>query len=135
MYESINIGTSYNYKPNLSIALSAGSQFGIVKSTQYYVFSIEHDITIRKNKNELSNWTIDQRFFFWYLEDKYYKFRVLSMEPAFGRIFKLNSKLNLKIDIGPVFMFVLYSKRKTFEEVGWPRYFNCNVNARFSYKL
>jgi hypothetical protein len=134
-YEGFHAGAKYNYRPNLRIGLSLGSQFGIIKDQQYYDLTFQHDWTFRKKNRELTSWSLDKKLVFWYLEDKYYKWFVLSMEPAIGKTFILNDKFNIHIDAGPVFMVVLYFKRKTFDEVGWPRYFLGTATIKIEYKL
>lgn len=133
-YEVFHLGIKHNYRPNLGFEVSLGSQFETVHNHQYYDLTFQHNWIFRKNK-KLSSWSLDKKLVFWYLEDKYYKWFVLSMEPAIGKNLKVNKKLNLHIDAGPVFMVVLYFKRKTFEEVGWPRYFMGNATVKIVYKL
>jgi hypothetical protein len=134
-YEAFNIGYKHNYRPNLGFGVSIGYQFGIIKNQQYYNLTIQHDWTFRRKNKELSTWSLDKKLVFWYLEDKYYKWFVLSMEPAIEKTFLLNDRLGIYLDAGPVFMVVLYFKRKTFEEVGWPRYFLLNASMKVVYKL
>jgi hypothetical protein len=134
-YEAFNIGAKYNYRTNLGMRLSVGSQLGVIKNQKYYDITFEHDWTFRKKNKELSSWSLDKKLVFWYLEDKYYKWFVLSMEPAIGKTFVINDKVGVHLDAGPVFMVVLYFKRKTFDEVGWPRYFMLNASLKIVYKL
>ena len=133
-YEAFHMGIEHNYRPNLGYEISLGSQFWTVHNHKYYDLTFQHNWTFRKNK-VLTSWSLDNKLVFWYLEDKYYKWFVLSMEPALGKNFKITKKLDIHLDAGPVFMVVLYFKRKTFEEVGWPRYFLGNATLKIVYKL
>jgi hypothetical protein len=135
LYEALNIGVSYNYKPNLSIDLLVGSQFRVVKNNIYRAVTLQNNWTLKNKNAELTRWYSCQRLIFWHLDDGYYDWKVLSMQPSFGYHILRNEKWSVDFDAGPVFMVVLDFKRKTFDEVGWPHFFMFNSSVKVCYNF
>ena len=135
MYEALSIGAKYNYRPNLGVSITAGTQFKTYKNQKYWSIVLAHDWNFRNSDKSLTHWLLTKKFILWHIEDNWYKWTVLSMEPALARNWNFTNKLGLQIDAGPVFMVVLGFKRKTFREVGWPNYFNVNITGKLFYKL
>jgi hypothetical protein len=82
-----------------------------------------HTIAIfrsHKNSADEFKWGFSQRMVAWQLTDEYYVWKGVSLIPALSRNFRWCKKVGISVDAGPSFTIVLYSKRKTFEEVGWP---------------
>ncbi len=131
-YEGVNIGSVYNFcSNNHSVGLSFGFDKVYRKHNYYLAGAIEYNVSIfrsRVTRFKIYKWNLDGRIVFWHYEDDDYVFRALSFVPNVRRQFSLCEKLSLSVDAGPAFNLVLYSKRKTFEEVGWP--YNVMPNMR-----
>jgi hypothetical protein len=131
-YEGISTGMAYNFSSNTQFfALSVGIDKLIKKQNWYFSTAIEYNISIFRSKvtnYDLYKWYLGVRAVYWYYEDDYYIFNAMSFIPNFSRQFSLSKKFYLSINAGLAFNLVLTSKRKTFEEVGWP--YNTMPNAR-----
>lgn len=92
-------------------------------------------LTRNKDKNGKQNWYASAKCFYWTLNDNYYKWDALAFEISVKRHFFLSNKLSIYIDAGPVVNLVLKSKRKTFEEVGWPYHVRPGASIGISYAL
>jgi len=123
-YEGLNIGSEYFFKSyKQSISTSIGYDKFIDKKQESFALTIGYNFAIfRKHKNDSNayKWHINNNVVLWQLEDDYYIWKAISLIPSINRKFILCRNLSLSFDIGPSFNIVLYNKRKTYKEVGWP---------------
>jgi len=124
LYDGVNIGAEYHLKNKKQIS---SASFGYERlfnlNQQTFVIGLGYHnaiFTQRKNKIDQYKWQINNRITLWQLEDKFYLWRLVSFTPSISRKFVIFKKHNLLFDFGPIFNIVLYNKRKTFEEIGWP---------------
>ena len=104
---SLNLYTGFdNFNEHHNYTLSAGYNLGIFEN--------------RKNYNELYKWQLCATAVYWYLEDEYYIWQAISLVPSLQRNLFLTGKIRIAVNAGPSFNIILYNKRKTFKEVGWP---------------
>jgi hypothetical protein len=136
-YEGVNVGMSYNFSSNTQVvALAVGLDKIFKEQSSYFSTAAEYNISIFRSKvtnYEIFKWYLGARAVYWRYEDKYYIFNAISFIPNFSRQFSLSEKICLSIDAGLAFNLVLTSKRKTFEEVGWP--YNMMPNLRVLFKF
>jgi hypothetical protein len=134
-YEGINAGAEFYFKSyTQSVSLSIGANNLFDKKQKYFALIPEYNIAIfrhRRNPDDLFKWHVNNKFVFWQLDDEYYKWRVISFIPSLNRQFSLFKKLSISIDAGPSFNLVIYNKRKTFKEVGWPYHVLPNIRVKF----
>lgn len=122
-YDGYTIGSEYYFKERHSISLSVGYEGLFTKDKESMSAAFAYNLAIfkeSKNKFNKYNWHIESRILAWQLEDEFYIWRALSIIPTIKRRFIIFNKINMSLDVGPSFNIVLYNKRKTFEEVGWP---------------
>ena len=137
-YESICIGAKYIYKPEIKFGLLIGNNFRLLNNEKYYTVTLECNTAIFKQKKGTKKnykWFLTSKIIYWDMEDKYYRFNVLSFSPAITRNISINKNLYLSIDIGPLINIVLESHRKTFKEVGWPYHVMPNLKFQIAYKI
>ena len=134
-YEAINIGMKHIIDQHNIIGLSIGSNFHLLNNEKYYAIELEYDRSIFNNNNKINNWFFINKIIYWNLEDKYYLWKVLSWSPCLGKYIYFTDKIGSLIDIGPLFNLVLYNKRKTFEEVGWPYKIMPNFRIELFYNI
>lgn len=126
-YEGFNIGAFYNPR---TIAHSAGLSFGYSgffnKKKDYIAVTAEYKIAIMRSRiNEYNEykWHLDGKIMYWYLEDEFYIWKVGSVIPSLARYFSIGKKIGILADAGVSFNLVLYNKRKTYKEAGWPYHY------------
>ena len=123
-YEGINIGAEYFLKSyTSSICFSIGSNYLFESKKKYIAIIPTYNIAIlrsRKNSEYFFKWHLNNKIVYWQLEDEFYKWKVISLIPSISRQYSISQKLSVSVDAGPSFNIVLYNKRKTFMEVGWP---------------
>jgi hypothetical protein len=136
-YEALHIGTSYNFRNNLSFGTSIGTGIeSFSKNDAYYSLTLYYNWIIKRKKNpEPSKWIVESKIIFWYSNDHSYMFKVLSPQPSIGRIFSINKNYFIIIDAGPTFNIVLDYKRKTFVDVGWVNDIVLNITVVLQYKF
>jgi len=134
-YEGYNIGGEYYFKSKKqSVSLSVG--YDKLLKQEYKSLILSYNLAIfkdRKNSSEEFKWYLDNKAVLWQLEDNYYLWRAISIIPSLSRKIILYKKLRMSFDIGPSFNIVLYNKRKTFEEVGWPYHVMPDFRILFIY--
>lgn len=135
-YEGYSVGTLYSFKNQKSgIGLSAGID-RFWNNQLYYAFTAEHNLSVFRsavNIDQSYKWFLCTKAVFWNYHDAYYTWRVVSAVPSLGRHIILSSKLKMAVDAGIAINFVVYNKRKTFEEVGWPYHVLPNMRILFIY--
>lgn len=136
-HEAIHLGIKYQYAQTRSFLFSYGNFFKMVRNEDYWNIMLEHDWILPKweKRDELSKLSINKKLIYWQLNDNFYKFTVISFEPALARKFGFSDIGHFECDFGPVFMVVLDYKRLTFEEVGWANYVMLNASIRYNIKL
>jgi lipopolysaccharide assembly outer membrane protein LptD (OstA) len=121
-YEGFNLGSEYGFRADRqSISLSVG--YDRLMRQENIALLLGYNIAVfrkRKNSFDQYKWHIYNKAVLWQLNDDYYLWRAVSVIPSLGRKFALGQKLGVSFDTGLAVNFVLYNKRKTFREVGWP---------------
>jgi hypothetical protein len=136
-YETFNLGFSYYLNPVHKIGISAGSSF-MINNEMYYCVGFSDNIALfRTKKDKLQNyrWFLTSKLLYWDMKDKFYRWNVLSLSPALTRSVAINERMNLTMDIGPVFNIVLESYRRTYEALGWPYHVMPNLRILINYRL
>jgi hypothetical protein len=136
-YETFTLGFSYYLNPEHKIGISAGSSF-MINNEMYYCVSLEDNRAIFRSKKDGSGnykWFLTGKILYWDMEDKFYRWNVLSLSPALTRSFSIYDHLNLSADIGPLFTIVLESYRKTYEGLGWPYHVMPNFRLLINYRF
>jgi hypothetical protein len=133
-YEGMNVGTEYLLNSGKSsFGFSIGSDYLFDKKKSYIALMPEYNLAIFRLKKitEITfKWYINNKLIYWQLDDGYYEWKVISLVPSINRRYSITQKLNLSVDAGPCFNIVLYNKRKTFMEVGWPYHVLPNMRVR-----
>lgn len=123
-YEGFTIGSEFhNRSGKQSCSLSAGYFYRFQKNEETYSLAIgyQHAIFLKQNLKGFGyKWHAGCRTVFWRLEDPFYLWKALSIIPSVNMNFLVFKKIKLNLDAGPAFNIVLYNKRKTFEQAGWP---------------
>jgi hypothetical protein len=123
-YEGINLGSEYFFdSKKQSISLSMGFDNFTKKNQENMSVLFSYNLSIFRNYKvdpDKFKWHLNSKAVLWQLEDEYYLWRVVSIIPSINRIFYIYKNLKLSLDAGPSFNIVLYNKRKTYKEVGWP---------------
>lgn len=121
-YEGYNLGATCDLGSGThSLSLSIG--YDKLLKEENVALTLGHTIAIFRNcKNDAAEfkWGFSQRMVAWQLTDESYVWKAVSLIPALNRNFRLYKKVDISLDAGPSFTIVLYSRRKTFQEVGWP---------------
>jgi hypothetical protein len=123
-YEGLTLGGEFHNKTHTqSLSLSAGYFRRFQKEEETFSLTIgyQHAILLSRQTEPSSyKWHIGCRAVFWRLDDPFYLWKAVSIIPSVNRNFQIFGKIRLNLDAGPSFNIVLYNKRKTFEQVGWP---------------
>jgi len=123
-YEGLTAGTElYNKSGSWSVNLSAGYFRRFQKDEESFSFSIgyQHAILLKQRSDENRyRWHAGCRSVYWQLQDPWYLWKAVSVIPSVNRNFLIFKKIKINLDAGPAFNIVLYNKRKTFEQAGWP---------------
>lgn len=136
-YETFTLAFSYYLNPEHKIGISAGSSF-MINNEMYYSVSMEENRALFRSRKDGSGnykWFLTGKILYWDMEDKFYRWNVLSLSPALTRSFSINNHLNLTTDFGPVFNIVLESYRKTYEGLGWPYHVMPNLRLLINYRF
>jgi hypothetical protein len=123
-YEGITLGSElFNKSGSQSLSLSAGyfKRFQKEEEILSITLGYQHALFL-KQKTGLAGykWHTGCRTVFWRLDDPFYLWKALSIIPSLNLNFLIFEKIKLNLDAGPAFNIVLYNKRKTFEQAGWP---------------
>jgi hypothetical protein len=134
-FEGYNIGSEYYFNSEKqSISLSFGYDRLMNQENIAMTFCYNYAIfgSFKNDLNELK-WHLNNKIVLWQLEDEYYLWRAVSLIPAVNRRFSLSGNLKMSFDFGPAFNIVLYNKRKTYKEVGWPYHVMPDFRILFIY--
>ena len=135
-YEGLNIGTEYYRDSNKkSLILTIGYEQSNYLDRKYYAITIGYNFSILRNQKDYFNnykWWLSNRIVIWQLEDDYYLWKAFSIIPTIKRNFIILKKIRISMDLGPSINIVLYNKRKTFKEVGWPYHVMPNYRIIFN---
>ena len=136
-YESFHLSFGLQNE-NFKYQFSAGRDHGIFDE-DFMGLSLLAGIKVIKDDNAsnslLSDIYINGKFEYWRLEDGFYIFNGLVLSPGLIKDFHVTHRLFLSARVGPEFPIVLKSKRKTFEEVGWPNKISPGVCITIFYLL
>jgi hypothetical protein len=123
-YEGLNFGSEYFFKSyKNSASFSIGFDNFSKKNQESFSLGLAYNFAIFTDHVNAINdfkWHINNEIIAWKLEDGYYLWKVISIIPSVNRKFILTKNLKISFDMGPSFNIVLYNKRKTFNEIGWP---------------
>jgi hypothetical protein len=123
-YEGVTLGSElHNKSGSQSLSLSGGYFRRFQKEEETFTFAMgyQHAILLtQKIDSSAYKWHLGCRAVFWRLEDPFYLWKAVSIIPSINRNFLIFKKIKLNLDTGPAFNIVLYNKRRTFEQVGWP---------------
>lgn len=135
-YEALNMGGYYSFSKTNEIGGALGYNFEINKRT-YLAGILEYRRNlIRKNTNDNpSPFYLSGKLIYFFLEDNYYQWHVLSFVPSIGKEWSISQKISIAIDLGLAINNRIYSKRKSFEQVGWPYPFLPNAHLQLLYNL
>ena len=134
-YEGYNIGSEYYFNNNIhSMSLSVGYDKLKKRDQESFSLALSYNYSIFKShKNNLNRfkWQINNKLVFWQLEDDLYLWRAVSLIPSISRKLIIYKNISFLFDVGPAFNIVLYNKRKTYKEVGWPYHVMPNFRILF----
>jgi hypothetical protein len=123
-YEGLTLGSElFNRTGSRSVSLSAGYFRRFKKEEQTFSFTIGYENAILQRQitgASAYKWHVGCRAVFWRLEDPFYVWKAVSIIPSLNLNLLIFKKIKLNLDAGPAFNIVLYNKRKTFEQAGWP---------------
>lgn len=123
-YEGFTIGSElYNKSYIQSISLSAGYLRRFHKEEQTFSIALGYQhaiIPALTIGSSVYKWHTGCRAVFWQLEDPFYLWKAVSIIPSVNMNVQVFRKIRLNLDAGPAFNIVLFNKRKTFEQAGWP---------------
>jgi hypothetical protein len=123
-YEGVTAGGEiYNKCGSQSLSLSAGyfRRFQKEEETFSITTGYQHAILLKQCIDANTyKWHVGLRAVFWRHEDPWYLWKAASIIPSVNLNILVFNKIKLNLDAGPAFNIVLYNKRKTFEQAGWP---------------
>jgi hypothetical protein len=137
-YDAFKIGAIYHFKQHMGAGGSIGLDNHFFRDEKYISVSTEFMLSIFRNiktSNDNHRLRFHSRIYFWWLEDRFYKFGVIAYSPCFVYRFDICEKVNITFCAGPAINLVVYNYRKTFEEVGWPHYVQFNPGIQLNYIL
>jgi hypothetical protein len=136
-YDALSAGIQYKLNPNISTGFSAGTNFGLYNKQEYYNsdFFLNWDIKRKNDTTFSSNWFLAANVFNVYIEDAFYKWDFLALVPGIGRVIRCGVKSGFKIEAGPAFNIVLFNKRKTYRNVGWPYHVLADIKLVYYFCL
>jgi hypothetical protein len=136
-YEAFNIGGEYILNSNKqSYSLSIG--YDKLNRQENFALALGYNIAILrsfKTNSDTYKWYIDNKAVLWQMEDNYYIWRAISLIPSINRRFDIYRNIKMSFDIGPSFNIILYNKRKTFKEIGWPYHVTPDFRILFIYLI
>jgi hypothetical protein len=123
-YEGLTAGGElYNKCGTQSLSLLAGYFRRFQKEEETFSFSIgyQHAIFLKESINaNACKWHVGCRTVFWRLQDPWYLWKAMSIIPSVNYNILVFNKIKINLDAGPAFNIVLFNKRETFEQAGWP---------------
>lgn len=121
-YDAVSVGYQHEFFTNISVGISIGSNFRLYNNQEYYNIDFFANWKIGEGTKWklLSNIYLGLNIHNVFIEDSYYKWDFLAFVPSIGKKIFLGNKFGLIIEGGPAFNIVLYNKRKSDENVGWP---------------
>ncbi len=137
-YDAFKIGATFHFKQYMGVGGSIGFDDHLLRNEKYISISAEFMISVFRNfitSNDNHRCRLHNRIYFWWLEDQFYKFRVITYSPCFVYRFDICERVSITCSAGPAINFVVYNFRKTFEEVGWPHYVQFNPGIQLNYIL
>lgn len=136
-YEGLHLGAAIQLKKGQSLSSTFGIERWTNKNEKYYSLGLAYDFPIlrtRKNSFDEFKWFLSNEGVFWMLEDDYYTWKCFSIIPSLEKKILIHEKWRMSFALGPSINFVLYNKRKTFTEVGWPYHVMPNFKIAFNFK-
>lgn len=136
-YDALSIGFQHKIQKNISAGLSLGTNFRLYNNQEYYdfcVFSI-WDLKNKKDTTILTNWFLQASVYNVFIEDAFYKWYFLTIVPSIGKVLKYGLRSDLKIQAGPAFNIVLYNKRKTSQNIGWPYHVLADIKIIYTFSF
>lgn len=135
-YDAMNIGITCFFWDHTGLGISLGAGDFLTGNEKYRSLSTNLSFPfVRNHQTVYGNYHLwlYGKIYFWNLEDAWYKFQVIAINPAVAYKLYLNKRLFISFFAGPLFNIVVYNHRKTFEEVGWPHYFQFNPGMQLNY--
>jgi hypothetical protein len=135
-YESFHAGINFPFGKSAEFFVIGGFDNNFFHEGKYIVTGGGINISFLnkiKSVSGDSKWIIQNKILYWSLDDRYYRWKVLSYTPGVHYRMNLSGNFNIDLGFGPVINFVVYNLRKTFEEVGWPHYIQLNPSVQLIY--
>ena len=135
-YDAFKTGITYHFKYHLSAGVSIGLDNHFLRDERYISASAEFILSVFRNlmtNNDNHRCRLHNRMYFWWLEDPFYQFKVITYNPCLTYRFDFTERIFITFCAGPAINFVVYNQRKTFEEVGWPHYVQFNPGIQLNY--
>lgn len=135
-YDAFKLGIIYNFSNRTGLGVSVGLDHKFLRDESYISGSLELISGIKKDRyDEKYCLRLNNRIYLWQIDDRFYKFRVISLNPALTYRINSGKKFYFSLMAGPAINIVVYNHRKTFEEVGWPHYIQFNPGFQLNYVL
>ncbi len=137
-YDAFKIGMACHFRHHLSAGLSIGFDNQLLHNEKYISASTEFMLSVfrsLKTGNDNHRCWLHNRMYFWWLEDPFYQFMAITYNPCFAYRLDFSKKIFITCSAGPAINFVVYNRRKTFDEVGWPHYVQFNPGIQLNYIL
>jgi hypothetical protein len=122
-YEALYAGLQHkiNKKEYLQFALGI-KPLGLKREKYYSGFLCYGSKWIKKD-DQLIIPALQIKTVLWVIDNRSYKFSFIGINPELALEVKLNEKLKLAAAAGVIYNTMVKYKRKTYENVGWPREF------------
>ena len=133
-YELTHIAAHWHVSPSSSLALLAGTNFGINNNTQFSTgMAFSQVLFSSKEWKFKPGYSISS--IFWTRDDELYYFKTLSFPLMLTLNYQYSSKLNVRFESGTTISEVLVSDRKQNVTSGFPEYINANFKLSVIYRL
>jgi len=133
-YELSHIAAHWHVSSSSSLALLAGTNFGIDKNTQFSTgLAFSQVLFSSKEWKFKPGYSISS--ILWTRDDELYYFKTLSFPLMLSASYQYSSSFRFRIEAGAVYSEVLVSDRKQNVTSGFPEYINANFKLNVIYRL
>lgn len=135
-YEYVYGGLNLSFKNKIYLEAASGIKPWNFSNEKYFMgyFTLGKYIVSKKNTSKILP-TLHLKLIGWNFENVYNKFVMLGINPEIRLGYKLNSFFNLNLTGGVIYNTLLYYKRKTYLEVGWPVGWAPSFSVQLLYRI
>ncbi len=132
-YEYLHIGISYSVKQKHYAELAVGIKPWAFNKSNYQMAYFCLGTMLSETKTYKLTPSIHLKCIIWSFDNEFNKFVVLGINPEFRITKKIKNQYTLSLNAGALYNSPLTYKRKTYEEVGWPKEWQPSFSVQFLY--